>query len=97
MEEIQRVDLKDYQRAAETLAEAFGEDPVSMYFCRHPHTLSKQQVQQRNRYRGLLNRSSRDMMEYIVYAHLLNGQVYQIGDFGAVALWSTFPRKRLIA
>jgi len=29
----------------------------------------------------------RDMMEYITYAHILNGEVYQIGDFGAVALW----------
>ena len=27
------------------------------------------------------------MMEYITYAHILNGEVYQIGDFGAVALW----------
>lgn len=27
------------------------------------------------------------MMEYITYAHILNGLVYQIGDFGAVALW----------
>ena len=26
-------------------------------------------------------------MEYITYAHILNGQVFQIGDFGAVALW----------
>jgi len=49
MEEIQRVDLKDYKRAAETLAEAFVEDPVTLYFCRHPHTLSKVEVQQRNR------------------------------------------------
>jgi len=26
-------------------------------------------------------------MEYITYAHILNGEVYEIGDFGAVALW----------
>jgi hypothetical protein len=26
-------------------------------------------------------------MEYITYAHILKGKVYQIGDFGAVALW----------
>ena len=30
------------------------------------------------------------MMEYITYAHLLHGQVFQIGDFGAVALWYLF-------
>jgi hypothetical protein len=30
---------------------------------------------------------NRAMMEYITYAHILNGQVFQIGDFGAVALW----------
>ena len=27
------------------------------------------------------------MMEYITYAHILNGEVYQVGNFGAVALW----------
>ena len=26
-------------------------------------------------------------MKYITYAHILNGEVYQVGDFGAVALW----------
>jgi hypothetical protein len=30
---------------------------------------------------------SRAMMEYLTYAHILNGEVYQVGDFGAVALW----------
>lgn len=34
-------------------------------------------------------------MEYITYAHILNGEVYQIGDFGAVALWySQISRER---
>jgi hypothetical protein len=47
---VQRVEIKDYKRAAATLAEAFCEDPVTLYFCRHPHTLSKTQVQQRNKY-----------------------------------------------
>jgi hypothetical protein len=27
------------------------------------------------------------MMEYLTYAHILYGEVYQVGDFGAVALW----------
>lgn len=26
-------------------------------------------------------------MEYLTYAHILYGEVYQVGDFGAVALW----------
>lgn len=47
---VQRVELKDYKRAAKTLAEAFYKDPVTLYFCRHPHTLSQAQVQQRNEY-----------------------------------------------
>ena len=47
---VQRVEIKDYKRAAATLAAAFIEDPVTLYFCRHPHTLSKRQVQQRNEY-----------------------------------------------
>jgi GNAT superfamily N-acetyltransferase len=37
-------------------------------------------------------------MEYITYAHLLYGQVYQVGDFGAVALWYPLsPSSVLIA
>jgi hypothetical protein len=48
MDTVQLVELKDYKRAALTLAEAFKDDPVTLYFCRHPHTLSKNQVQQRN-------------------------------------------------
>jgi len=74
---VKRVELEDYKRAAATLAEAFVEDPVTLYFCRHPLTLSKDEVQRRNE----------DMMEYITYAHILNGEVYQIGNYGAVALW----------
>jgi hypothetical protein len=50
MDTVKRVELKDYKRAAECLAEAFKDDPVTLYFCRHPHTLSKLQVQQRNEY-----------------------------------------------
>ena len=91
MNTVQRVELKDYKRAAQTLADAFCEDPVTLYFCRHPHTLSKDQVQQRNEYIlssiVKFNVPCRDMMDYITYAHILNGLVYQIGDFGAVALW----------
>ena len=34
-------------------------------------------------------------MEYITYAHLLNGEVYQIGNFGAVALWFEISGTRL--
>jgi hypothetical protein len=45
---VQRVELKDYKRAAAALAAAFSEDPVTLYFCRHPHTLSKREVQKRN-------------------------------------------------
>ena len=45
---VQRVESKDYKRAAATLAEAFNEDPVTLYFCRHPQTLSKDQAQERN-------------------------------------------------
>jgi hypothetical protein len=26
-------------------------------------------------------------MEYIIYAHILRGEVYQVGDFCSVALW----------
>jgi len=29
-------------------------------------------------------------MEYLTYAHILYGEVYQVGDFGAVALWYVF-------
>lgn len=49
MNTVQRVELKDYKRAAATLAEAFEEDPLTQYFCRDPMTLSRNQVQQRNK------------------------------------------------
>ena len=32
-------------------------------------------------------------MEYITYAHILNGQVFQVGDFGAVALWYPIQKR----
>jgi hypothetical protein len=93
MDQVQRVELKDYQRAAATLADAFKDDPVTIYFCGHPHTSSKEKIQKRNRYPsiGITVVDFRDMMEYITYAHILNGKVFQIGDFGAVALWYCFP------
>jgi hypothetical protein len=50
MNTVQRVELKDYKRAALTLAKAFAEDPVTLYFCQHPHTTSEDVVQERNVY-----------------------------------------------
>lgn len=48
MNTVQQVELKDYKRAALTLAKAFAEDPVTLYFCQHPHTTSDVVVQERN-------------------------------------------------
>ena len=53
MGEVRLVELKDYKKAAETLAEAFKDDPVTLYFCRHPHTLPMDQVQKRNEWVAL--------------------------------------------
>jgi hypothetical protein len=50
MDKVQLVKLKDYNKAAKTLAEAFKDDPVTLYFCRHPHTLALAEVQQRNEF-----------------------------------------------
>lgn len=50
MNTVQRVELKDYKRAALCLAAAFQEDPVTHYFCRHPQTTSDAVVQARNEY-----------------------------------------------
>lgn len=50
MSAVQLVELKDYKRAAKTLAEAFTEDPVTLYFCRHPHDLPRDVVQKRNEF-----------------------------------------------
>jgi hypothetical protein len=47
---VQRVELKDCKRAAMALAEAFMEDPVTLYFCQHPSSVSKEQAQARNEY-----------------------------------------------
>lgn len=50
MNTVQRVELKDYKRAALALAAAFAEDPVTLYFCRHPHTTSEEVIKARNAY-----------------------------------------------
>ncbi|EPX70953.1 N-acetyltransferase [Schizosaccharomyces octosporus yFS286] len=70
----QRVAAKDYKRAASVLVEAFYDDPVSLYLC---HCSNDKE------YRKLLQ----DMMEYIVYAHIMRGMVLQADDFSGISLW----------
>jgi len=50
MNTVQQVELKDYKRAAACLAAAFQEDPITLYFCQHPHTTSEEVVKARNGY-----------------------------------------------
>ncbi|WBW74692.1 N-acetyltransferase [Schizosaccharomyces osmophilus] len=70
----QRVEAKDYKKAASVLVEAFYDDPVCLYLC---HCSNDQQ------YRKVLQ----GMMEYIVYAHIMRGMVLQADDFSGVSLW----------
>lgn len=76
MLEPQIVSFADYRRAAATLAVAFKSDLVAKYIC-DIDTIGE----------DLFHDLNMSMLSYIVYAHLLNGEVWQIDNFSAVALW----------
>jgi len=73
-------DISEYKGLALSLAHAFAVDDVAMYFIDtpdRPHWTAEQKWD--------LHLS---IMEYIVYAHFLDGLVTTVGEgYGAVALW----------
>ncbi|RMZ72451.1 gcn5-related n-acetyltransferase [Pyrenophora seminiperda CCB06] len=76
---VRVVTAAEYKQAALCLAEAFAKDDVVMYFVDVPdreHWTAEQ--------KWALHV---EILEYIVYAHILKGLVTTVGDFEAVALW----------
>jgi hypothetical protein len=79
-EGVRRVTLAEYKQAAQCLAEAFAEDDVARYFTEVPDGAHWTKDQKWNLHVSIL--------EYITYAHILNGLVLVAGpDYGCVALW----------
>jgi hypothetical protein len=72
--------LHEWKEAAASLAEAFAEDHSCRYFTHTPDTAHWTEEQ---RWQLHVN-----MMEYIVYAHLLKGLVVSAGpNYDCVGLW----------
>jgi hypothetical protein len=69
----------EYKKAAECLAEAFGQDDVARYFIDVPDRAHWTEEE-----KWALHV---EILEYITYAHILKGLVTTVGDFETVALW----------
>jgi NADH:ubiquinone oxidoreductase subunit D len=76
---VRVVTAAEYKKAAECLAEAFGQDDVAMYFIDVPDRVHWTEAE-----KWALHV---EILEYITYAHILKGLVTTVGDFEAVALW----------
>ncbi|KAI9693504.1 MAG: hypothetical protein M1820_009192, partial [Bogoriella megaspora] len=77
---VRIVRIEEYKQAAMTLAEAFSEDEVAMYFIDTPDRQHWTKEQKWNLHVQIL--------EYVTYAHCLKGLVTTAGeDYGCVALW----------
>jgi hypothetical protein len=76
---VRVVTAAEYKKAAECLAEAFGEDDVARYFIDVPDREHWTEEQ-----KWALHV---EILEYVTYAHILKGLVTTVGDFEAVALW----------
>jgi len=78
--EVRVCSLSEYKEVALSLAYAFADDPCAMYFVEtedRKHWTAEQ--------KWALHV---EIMEYVVYAHMLDGVVTTIGEnYGAVALW----------
>lgn len=78
--DVRVVSINEYKKAAKCLAEAFAEDDVARYFT---HAPDNEHWTEESRYRLHV-----EILEYIVYAHIMNGLVLAAGeDYGCVALW----------
>ena len=85
---VEIIPTKNYKAAAACLAEAFADDDVAAYFFDCPDTLAWTSEQKWNLHTSI--------MEYLVYAHIMNGHVVGIRSedktngncsYDAVALW----------
>jgi hypothetical protein len=77
---VRVLQLHEYKEAALSLAEAFKQDDVSMYFINTPDRANWTEKQKWDLHLKI--------MEYITYAHLLRGLVVSAGpNYDCVALW----------
>ena len=76
---VRVVTAAEYKKAAQCLAEAFGQDDVARYFIDVPDRLHWTEEE-----KWALHV---EILEYVTYAHILKGLVTTVGDFEAVALW----------
>jgi len=77
---VRTVSINEYKEAAQCLAEAFKEDHVARYFT---HTSDNEDWSEEQRWKLHV-----EILEYVVYAHILKGLVLTTGeDYGCVALW----------
>jgi hypothetical protein len=76
---VRVVTAAEYKKAAECLAEAFGQDDVARYFIDVPDRVHWTEEE-----KWALHV---EILEYITYAHILKGLVTTVGDFETVALW----------
>jgi len=83
IEAVRTVSLKDSDKAAECLIEAFAKDEIARYFI---DTDDMAQYDEDVKWKLHC-----DVLRYITAAHCLDGLVTAVGDdedgFGAVALW----------
>ncbi|RMY67599.1 hypothetical protein D0862_15067 [Hortaea werneckii] len=84
---VRILQLHEWKAASLSLAEAFAEDPTSLYFLNTPDTIHWNPSQKWHLHLR--------MMEYITYAHLLQGLVLSSGpNYASIALWMP-PGKNL--
>ncbi|KIV94013.1 hypothetical protein PV10_05177 [Exophiala mesophila] len=69
----------EYKEAAACLAESFASDKIVRYYVDTPDRMHLSEEE-----RFALHQAA---MEYVTYAHCLQGLVLTIGDFDCVALW----------
>lgn len=77
---VRVLQLHEWKEAALSLAESFAEDHSSMYFLETPDTAHWTEQKKWDLHL--------QMMEYIVYAHLLKGLVVSTGpNYDCIGLW----------
>ena len=78
--QVRVVDISEYKAAALSLAQAFKDDDVAMYFV---ETDEVKHWTRKEKWDLHVN-----IMEYLVHAHILKGLVTTIGpNYDSVALW----------
>lgn len=79
-DQVRVVGMGEYKAAALSLAQAFKDDDVSMYFVETEEVKHWTQQEKWDLHLSI--------MEYLVYAHILKGLVTTVGpNYASVALW----------